>query len=183
MHDGAHGRAAVPNAFQTVSARPHDERRLLSARCAVTDRGQVVAHQLQGVVQVVQVLDFRDGPQPTHGHPNALPEDGALSDAGVADARGAELLLHAFHHLVDSPDAAGVLPEGQHPGVALEHHFKIALKHLTAVEHFRVGVVRGGHRLHVQGVVVAFAVEVGIVPLDVVFLKRRQPPREVGARR
>ena len=81
------------------------------------------------------------------------------------------------------PDAAGVLPEGQHPGVALEHHFKIALKHLTAIEHFRVGVVHGGHRLHVQGVVVSLAVEVGVVPLNVVLLKRRQPPGEVAARR
>ena len=68
-------------------------------RTAVVHRGQVVPHDLQGVIEVVQVLDLSNGAKPAHGQSNALPDNGAFSDAGIGDPVLTKGILHAFHRL------------------------------------------------------------------------------------
>ena len=175
VDDGPHGRTAVPNAFQSVTAGADDEGRLLATRRTVAYRGEVVAHDLQGVVEVVEVLDFCNGTQAAHRHAYALPQNGAFADARVADANLPKLFLHALHHLVHSSDAARVFPERQDAWIAGEHRLEIALQNLTAIELLGLCVVRGGDGRDAQGAVGLVAVQRAAVPLVVVTVERLQP--------
>ena len=130
---------------------------------------------MQGVIEVVQVLDFCNGAKAAHGHANALSQNGAFADARVADANLPKLLLHAFHHLVHTTDAAGVLSKRQNAWVSAEHRLEVALQDLAAVELLWLGVVGGRNGLDTQGAVGLVAVQGAAVALVVVAVKRLQP--------
>jgi len=182
VNDGPHRRTAVPNAFKSVTTGADDEGRLLATRRAVPNRGEIVAHDLQGVVEVVEVLDFCNGTQAAHRHAYALPQNGAFADARVADANLPKFFLHALHHLVHPSDAARVFPKRQDAWIAGEHRLEIALQDLTAIELLGLCVVRGGDGRDAQGAVGLVAVQRAAVTLVVVTVERLQPAAQGLAR-
>jgi hypothetical protein len=134
----------VPYAFQAVAAGADDERAFLAALGAPLHGGEVVAHALDAVEQVIEVLDLGHGAQAAQGHAHALAQDGGFADAHVAHAQFAEAGLHAFHALVHVADLAGVLAEGEQQGFLLEERGEVVADDDAAI-HLFVAVVAHRH--------------------------------------
>ena len=120
VENARHRRAGVPDALQAVAAGAHDDRRLLPAGGAPVQRRQVVGHDLQGVEQVIEVLDLGDRAQAAQGQADRLPEDGRFADAGIGDAQRAVFLLQAAEALVDVAQLADILAKGDQARLAGE---------------------------------------------------------------
>ena len=175
VNNGRHGRSAVPNAFKPVAPRANNQRGFLASRRAVSHGGQIVPHDLQRVVQVVEVLDFSNGAQSTQRHANALSDDAGFANARVAHTDFTKFFLHAFHDLVDAANPSRVFAKRQHARIATEHGLKVALEDLAAIELLGVRIVSRRHRHHAQGTVGAVAVQRAAVADVVVAVKRLQP--------
>ena len=103
VDDATHGRPRVPHPFQPVSTGADNDGRFLPPPRAPTHRRQIIRHDLQGVQNVIEVLDFGDGAQAAHGHANRLSHNRRLADARVADAQVAVFGLQTRHRLVHIP--------------------------------------------------------------------------------
>jgi hypothetical protein len=53
----------MPYPFQPVTPRPNDYRGLLAAFGPVLQGSQIIGKYLNGVQEIIQVLDFRNRPQ------------------------------------------------------------------------------------------------------------------------
>ena len=82
-----------------------------------------------------------------------MSQDGAFSNACVAHAHLAKLLLHALHDLVDTTDAACVLPKRDNALVTAKYGLKILLQNLPAVDQLWFRFVRRGNGNHLEGAV------------------------------
>ena len=83
--------------------------------------------------------------------------------------------MHAFHHLVHASNASRVFPEGQHPRIRLKQGFKVALQHLSPIQHFWLCVVGRRHWGDLKRAVAVFARQMGRVSTVVVCVKGFQP--------
>ena len=175
IDDGTHWGTAVPNPLQPMPPCPNDDGGFLPPGRAITDCGGVVTQDLEAVVQIIEVLNFSDGPETAHGEPNALAGDGGFADARVADADVAKLRLHAFHRLVDSANLAGVLAEGHHLGIPAENFAKVPLKDDSPIHKLRLVRVHGRDGQHLQSTVRAIAVKMARIPGSVHGLLGTQP--------
>ena len=158
-----------------MSPGADNERSLLAARGAITHSGEVIPHDLEGIVQVIEVLNLGDWTKTPHGHSNALSQNGAFPNARIAHADIPKLLLHAFHHLIHPADAPRVLSKRQDPRISTKHGLKIALKDLTAIEHFRFGRIRGRHRVNAERTVRLITVQSAVVAQVVGSIERLEP--------
>ena len=91
--DHPDGGTGMPDALQAVAAGADDRRGLLLAIASVAQGGEVVVEGFQPIDEVVNVLDFRDGPKAAHSHANGFPDDGILPDTRIEDAVGTVLGL------------------------------------------------------------------------------------------
>ena len=87
--------------------------------------GEVVAHHLQPVEQVIKILDFGNGPQSAHGQPQTLPDDGGLADARVEYSVSAVFFLQALIGLVHPADLTHILAKCYDQRVEFEDVIKI----------------------------------------------------------
>ncbi len=163
MKDACHRRARVPDALQPMSARAHDDRRLLSACGTPAQGGQVVAHDLQRVQHIIEILNFRDRAQSAHGHADGLPEDGGFADARVGHAQRAVFFLHALEALVDVAEESHILTEADHARVAPEDGVEGGVDHLEAHHGGRVFRVDGRHFLDLER---GPAIQMLVIPLE-----------------
>ncbi len=108
----------MPDAFQTMTARPHNDRRGLSANCTPVQIRQIVGHDLQRVQNVIEVLDFTNWAQTAHRHADRLPKDCHLADTGVGHAQRAVLFLHALETLVHVTEETNILAKRDDARVA-----------------------------------------------------------------
>ncbi len=160
----------MPDAFQTVAPRAHDDRRFLAAARAPVQRRQIVGEDLQGVEYVIQVLDFGDGAQAAHRQADGLPDNRRLADARVGHAQGAILGLQAGESLIHAAQPADVFAKGHYFGMAGEDGVEGVVKDLKAAELRRFLVVDGGHRLQAPRALRRPARQVAAVKLAVALL-------------
>jgi len=118
--------------FQAVATGTDDDGGFLPAGGAPAQVGQVVCHNLQGVEQVIQVLDFSNRPQAPQGHADGLAEDGGFTDAGIRDTQGTIFFLKAAEALVDIAQLAHVFTKGNQAGLAFEGGIKGSVNHFKA---------------------------------------------------
>src|SRR5574340_1744203 len=111
----------MPDALQSVPARTHDHRCALTTCCAPVQSSQIVRHDLEGIQQVIEILDLADRPQAAHGHADGLSENGGLPDPGVGHTPITVLFLKTLEALVDVPEAANVLTKRYDARVATEN--------------------------------------------------------------
>ncbi len=78
-----------------------------------------------GVNQVIEVLNFGNGPESAQGHSNALAQNGGFPDSGIGNTVGAVFFLHSLHPLVYIPQLAGVLSKCYQVRVFFEKHIEI----------------------------------------------------------
>ena len=117
MNNTRHRRTRVPDAFETMSARADDDRRGLSACCTPVQVCKIVGHDLQRVQHIIEILNFTDGSQAAHGHPNRLPQDRRFPNARIHHAQRAVFFLHPFETLVYIAKEADILTERDHARV------------------------------------------------------------------
>src|SRR5690554_4768277 len=98
----------MPDSFQTMAACADNQWCFLASLGAVLQGGKLVAHHLQAVEQVVEVLDLGYGTQAAHGHTDSMSNDGCFTDSCIRDAQFTEFFLHSFHRLVYSANFSGV---------------------------------------------------------------------------
>ena len=99
--DARHRRARVPDPLEAVPPGAHDHRGHLAPDAAPTQVGEVVGHYLEGIEEVVEVLDLGDRPQAAQGHADGLAEDGDLADPDVGYPQVPVFLLEAAEALID----------------------------------------------------------------------------------
>ncbi len=73
----------MPNAFEPVAAGPDDYRSGLSPCGSVPEGSQIVAHSLETVKQIIQVLYLCNRPEAAKCHANTLTQDGRFPDTGI----------------------------------------------------------------------------------------------------
>ena len=135
VDDHTHGGAAMPDAFEAMTAGADDQRSRLTATGPETHRRDIIAQRHQSVDQVVEVLNFCDGLQSAHGHADALSHDAHLADAGVEYPLRPMLGLQSRESLVHITDATQVLSKGEYPGIMREQGIEISVQHLITVDH------------------------------------------------
>ena len=178
MDDGTHRRTAVPDAFEAMAARTDDDGSLLPTRGAVTHRGRIIAEYLQGIEEVIEVLNFSDGTETSHRQADSLAGNGAFTNARVRHAQLPKLLLHAFHGLVHPANLTRILAERNDFRVGIEQGFEIALKDLASIYPFLV-VVCGRINGHLRNGIRPGAVQVFAVTFAVLCV---QALREIAQR-
>jgi hypothetical protein len=62
INDHPHGRSAVPDSLQAVAPGPDYQWRRLSATGPEMKGGQIITKWLKAIKQVIQVLNFGNGP-------------------------------------------------------------------------------------------------------------------------
>ena len=110
-------------------------------------RRQVVRHRLQGVEHVIEILDLGDGAQAAQHQADALPQDGRLADAGIADAEVAVFLLQPRHRLIDAAEIAHVFAKSNHAGIAGQKTVEETIQDFEAIDLFGLGRVDRQHGL------------------------------------
>ena len=146
--DPGQRRAGVPDPLQAMAAGADDHRGLLPAGGAVAQRGEIVGEDLEGVEQVVEVLDLGERPQAAQREADRLPDDRRLADAGVGHPAEAVLLLQPHEPLVDVAERPDVLPEGEELGHPGHRRVEAGVEHLVAVDRLGRRGVDGRHGAH-----------------------------------
>src|SRR3954467_11734806 len=94
----------MPDAFQSVAAGAYNHWAALLSFGAVMKSGRIVTQWLQAIQQVINVLNFGNGSQATHGQANTLSHNGEFPDAGIKNAINTIFCLQAREALVHIAD-------------------------------------------------------------------------------
>ena len=90
---------------------------------------------MQGIQEVIKVLNLGNGAKSAHGQTYALSGDGCLADSGIRDPNAAKFRLHAFKALVDVANVPDVFAENHGLGVPAKKFLKIVAQNHPTVDH------------------------------------------------
>src|SRR5438093_4474367 len=156
----------MPDSLQAMSARADDHRALLTAAGSPARHRQIVRKDLDGVEDVVQVLNLGDRPQSAKRRADRLADDRAFTNAGVGDAQLAVFRLQAGATLVDVAELSDVFAEDDHRRIAAESVIEAVVDDLESVQHWRIiGICRRHFRDWRSGAVQLLVIPCVVDPL------------------
>src|ERR1043166_4919827 len=133
MDDHSHWRSAMPNAFEPVSSCSDDHGGFLSSPRAPLQSGQIIAHELKCIQQIIEVLNFGNGPQTAHGKTYRLAKNSCLTNSGVENTVFSVFNLKAFQPLVYTTYFAGIFSENDYLGIFFQNSIEIIPEDLPAI--------------------------------------------------
>ena len=167
--DRGHRRPGVPDPLQSMTLGADQHRGFLTAAGAPVQRREVVGRQLEGVEQVVDVLDVHNRAQPAQGRADSLPEDRRLAYAGIDDALIAVLRLQSLEDEVDVAEFPDVLAEDDDAWITREVVVEASEEHDAAIHRARIVGVGRCHGADPKRRLGRSAVQVRVEELVVLF--------------
>ena len=107
----------MPYSLQPVPPGPYNQRCCLYSPGTVMQCGKVITDCLKSEKQVVEILNFCDGPQSSHRHPYSLPDYGGFTDTRIRDPELTELFLESLKAQVYNSDLHCIFAKGEKKGV------------------------------------------------------------------
>lgn len=130
-----------------------DYKRSLLASCGPPAQGgAVVRKNLQGIKQVVQVLNLGNRAKSAHGQTNALTSNSRLANSRIRDANAAKFRLHAFKALVDVANVPDVFAKNHGLWVSGKEGLKIVAQNHPTVDQGAFAVNSAGTSLTASAV-------------------------------
>ena len=124
----------MPHSLEAVAASADYKRSLLASCGPPAQGGAVVRKNLQGIKQVVQVLNLGNRAKSAHGQTNALTSNSRLANSRIRDANAAKFRLHAFKALVDVANVPDVFAKNHSLWVSGKEGLKIVAQNHPTVD-------------------------------------------------
>src|SRR5690606_10068763 len=106
----------MENPFQAMTTGADNQGCLLPASRAPTQVGEVVCHNLEGIEQIIEILNLGNWTQSAQCQANALTEDCGFAYTSIGDAKDAVFILQTAKALVDITQVTNVFTKGDHAG-------------------------------------------------------------------
>ena len=135
---------------------------------------KIIRHNLQGIQDIIKVLDFGNGSQSAHCHADGLSQDRRFADARICHAHGAVFFLHPLEALVHIAELAHVFTERNETRLTSQCGIERGIDHFKA-EHRRRRIridrldlvhFQRGTRIQVRAVSLHVLFVVRLFPLD-----------------
>src|SRR5690606_26020474 len=128
----------MPNTFQSVSTGTDDYRRFLAATGSVLHGGEVIAHSLQTVKDIIQILNFGYWSQSAHGKTDSLTQNRSFTNTGISYSKFTIFFLKSFQALVYIADITCVLSNNMGFVILFKYFVEVVSNYYTAVYRFGI---------------------------------------------